>query len=145
MQRPPLPPRRNPWYLFLLEAESTPGALLRPKELRKRKISKAASRIKPTTCRLVARCLNQLRLLRIRIFRIRTITFPKGKFLCYTTYIHITTNYQSNCKKIHTTITYKSGFRTWIIFKNGKEIYYQHVTVSPSVNFLRNSRNSILK
>jgi len=24
-QRPPLPPENAPWYLFLLEAESTPG------------------------------------------------------------------------------------------------------------------------
>ena len=25
MHRPPLPPRKYSWYLFLLEAESTPG------------------------------------------------------------------------------------------------------------------------
>jgi hypothetical protein len=26
---PPLPPRGDPWYLFLLEAESTPGQIVR--------------------------------------------------------------------------------------------------------------------
>ena len=31
--RPSLPPRKYTWYSFLLEAESTPGAIVRAEEL----------------------------------------------------------------------------------------------------------------
>ena len=57
--RPPLVPRKYSWYLFLLEAESTPKAILRLEGLCQRKIPMTPSGIEPATFRLVAQCLNQ--------------------------------------------------------------------------------------
>jgi hypothetical protein len=56
--RPCFLPRGDPWYLLLLEAESTPG----PQRGRKTcqwKISNTPSGIDIATSRLVAQCLNQ--------------------------------------------------------------------------------------
>jgi len=56
----PSPPREYFWYSFQLEAESTPGAIVRPEGISRWKIPVTLSGIKPTTYHLVAQCLNQL-------------------------------------------------------------------------------------
>jgi hypothetical protein len=58
--RPSLPPRKYSWYSFLLEAESTPGATVRPEGLCQRNIPMTPSVIEPATFRLVAQSINQL-------------------------------------------------------------------------------------
>jgi len=60
---PPAPPHHTEyrWYSYLLGAESTPGATVRPVGLCQLKILKTRPRIEPATFRLVAQCLNQLR------------------------------------------------------------------------------------
>jgi hypothetical protein len=45
--QPPLPLRRYSWYLFLLEADSTPKNIVRPAGLNQRNISKTPSGIEP--------------------------------------------------------------------------------------------------
>jgi hypothetical protein len=52
--RPPLPPRKYPWYSFLLEAESTPGPLCDRKDY----VSMIPAGIEPVTFRFVAQHLN---------------------------------------------------------------------------------------
>jgi hypothetical protein len=54
--RPPLPPRRYQWYLFLLEAESTPGLIVGWKD----QLNEKCDPIENPIYRLVAQCRNQL-------------------------------------------------------------------------------------
>jgi hypothetical protein len=54
--RPPLAPKRHPWYSFLLEAESTHMDKVQPEGLCQSAIPMTASRIEPATFRLVAFC-----------------------------------------------------------------------------------------
>jgi len=55
--QPPLTPRKYSWYSFLLEAKSTLGPWCGRKEIP----TTPSGRIEPSTLRLVAQCLNQLR------------------------------------------------------------------------------------
>jgi hypothetical protein len=49
------------WYLFLLEAESTPRAVVQKEGLDKpKKNSMSSSGLEPATFHLVAQCLSQL-------------------------------------------------------------------------------------
>jgi hypothetical protein len=54
--RPPLPPKRHPWYSFLLETVSTHMDKVQPEGLCQSVISMTASRIEPATFRLVTQC-----------------------------------------------------------------------------------------
>jgi hypothetical protein len=56
LTRPPaaLYPQVDSWYSFLLEAESTPGAIVRLQGLGQLKNPMTSSGIEPTTFRLVA-------------------------------------------------------------------------------------------
>ena len=74
--RPPLPPRKYSCYLFLLEAESTPRAIVRPEGCQW-KIPMTPLEIDPATFQLIAQCLNQL-LHCVPLFFMRVIyTFPQ--------------------------------------------------------------------
>ena len=53
--------RKYCWYLFLLEAGSTPGVIVRSEGLSQWKIPVRPSGIEPATLRLITQCLNQLR------------------------------------------------------------------------------------
>jgi hypothetical protein len=54
-------PRKDSWYSFMLEAESTRRATMRPEKLRHWKIPVTPSGIELPTFLFVAQCLNQLR------------------------------------------------------------------------------------
>jgi hypothetical protein len=56
-----LPLRKYFWYSFLLEAECTPGAIVRPEGLCQLKILMTPSGIEAATYWFLAHCLNQLR------------------------------------------------------------------------------------
>jgi hypothetical protein len=55
-----LPPRKYSWYSFLLESESTPGAIVGLEGLYPWKLPVTQSEIEPANYRLEAHCLNQL-------------------------------------------------------------------------------------
>jgi hypothetical protein len=54
MRRPPFTPQEDSWYSFPLEAESTPGPIVRLKGLGQLKNPKTSSGIEPATFRFVA-------------------------------------------------------------------------------------------
>ena len=54
-------PRKYSWYSFLLEADSTPRAIVRSEELNQWKSSMTSPGIEPATFRLLPRGLNQMR------------------------------------------------------------------------------------
>jgi len=54
-------PRKYSWYSFLLEAESTPGAIVCPEGLCKYKIPMTPLGIEPATFQHVTQCPNKMR------------------------------------------------------------------------------------
>jgi hypothetical protein len=60
-RRPPFTPQEGSWHSFLLEAELTPGPIVRLERLGQLKKEFTLSWFEPATFRLVAQCLNQLR------------------------------------------------------------------------------------
>jgi hypothetical protein len=59
-QWPPLPPRRNARYSFLLRVRVDPRNTVRPEELSQLKMSATSAGIKPATFSLLAQCVNQV-------------------------------------------------------------------------------------
>jgi hypothetical protein len=54
-------PQEDFWYSILLEAESTPGAIVRLEDIGQLRNSMKTLGMEPATFRLAAQCFNQLR------------------------------------------------------------------------------------